>query len=198
MRSKSLAVFAGFVVVVAFALIAGRGEKSTTSAALETEERLTAAKPDTQPGDDQAETASNPAAEEARVIVEQLPTYPLLVCAVSGKKLGSMGDPVNFVHDRRLVRFCCAGCEDTFLKSPEKYFATIDSAVIGTQIATYPLKECPVSGGELGAMGEPHNHVYGTRLVRFCCGSCIEDFEKDPAKYLAMIDAAAADSTGAD
>jgi hypothetical protein len=30
------------------------------------------------------------------------------------------------------------------------------------------------------------------RLVRFCCKDCLGDFTKDPAKYLKMIDDAAA------
>ena len=30
------------------------------------------------------------------------------------------------------------------------------------------------------------------RLVRFCCESCIKDFDQEPAKYLKAIDEAAA------
>ena len=30
------------------------------------------------------------------------------------------------------------------------------------------------------------------RLVRFCCKDCRKDFDKDPAKYLKLIDEAAA------
>jgi hypothetical protein len=66
------------------------------------------------------------------------------------------------------------------------------ASVIAQQVPTYPLRVCPVSGKELGSMGEPYNHVHEARLVRFCCDGCIEDFDKDPAMYLAKIDAAAA------
>jgi len=34
--------------------------------------------------------------------------------------------------------------------------------------------------------------------VRFCCKNCLQDFQKDPAKYLKMIDDAAAAKTKAD
>jgi hypothetical protein len=46
-------------------------------------------------------------------------------------------------------------------------------------------------------MGDPFNYVYKQpgqpdRLVRFCCKACVEDFTANPAKYLKMIDDAAA------
>lgn len=63
----------------------------------------------------------------------------------------------------------------------------------------YPLQTCVVSGDNLegGDMGGPVDYVYKQdgkpdRLVRFCCKSCVKDFKKDPAKYLAAIDAAVA------
>ena len=46
-------------------------------------------------------------------------------------------------------------------------------------------------------MGPPQDYVYRQegkpdRLVRLCCNHCVRDFKKDPAKYLKMIDDAAA------
>lgn len=70
--------------------------------------------------------------------------------------------------------------------------AKADAEVIREQLPSYPLDTCVVSGGKLGEMGEPYNHVYKGRLVRFCCSHCVPQFNKDPAKYLAMIDKAAA------
>ena len=64
--------------------------------------------------------------------------------------------------------------------------------------ADYPLTTCVVSGDKLdGDMGAPFDYVYKEdgkpdRLVRFCCKNCVKDFQKDPAKYLKMIDDAAA------
>ena len=62
--------------------------------------------------------------------------------------------------------------------------------------ADYPLKTCAVSGEDLGSMGEPFDYIHQpadqpARLVQMCCDGCVEKFEKDPAKYLALIDAAA-------
>ena len=63
---------------------------------------------------------------------------------------------------------------------------------------SYPLTTCVVSGEPLeGGMGGPVDYIHKEagkpdRLVRFCCKACIAEFKKDPAKYLAKIDAAAA------
>lgn len=60
----------------------------------------------------------------------------------------------------------------------------------------YPLTTCVVSEEKLGSMGQPIEYVYkeagkADRVVLFCCKHCVKDFEKEPAKYLAKIDAAA-------
>ena len=60
----------------------------------------------------------------------------------------------------------------------------------------YPLKTCVVSGEALGSMGEDVSYIHKVegqpdREVRFCCKMCIARFKKDPAPYLAKIDAAA-------
>jgi hypothetical protein len=63
--------------------------------------------------------------------------------------------------------------------------------------ADYPLDTCVVSGDKLGDMGKPLEYIFKQagqpdRLVRFCCGDCPPKFEKEPAKYLKIIDDAAA------
>jgi YHS domain-containing protein len=70
--------------------------------------------------------------------------------------------------------------------------AKTDAEVIKEQLPGYPLDTCVVTGEKLGEMGKPYNYVYKGRLVRFCCPHCKAEFNKDPAKYLAMIDKAAA------
>jgi hypothetical protein len=37
-------------------------------------------------------------------------------------------------------------------------------------------------------MGDPLDYVYGTRLVRLCCKGCVKELQKDPGKYIAMVD----------
>ncbi|SHJ09815.1 YHS domain-containing protein [Rubritalea squalenifaciens DSM 18772] len=51
--------------------------------------------------------------------------YPLDVCVVSGKKLGSMGDPYVVTYEGQEVRFCCSHCEPKFQKDPASYLAKL-------------------------------------------------------------------------
>ncbi len=131
---------------------------------------------------------------DAQVIAQQLPSYPLDTCPVSKEPLDAMGKPLNLVHEGRLVRLCCKGCTKEFQKDPAATLKTIDEAVVKAQKASYPLAKCPVSSEELGGMGEPLDFVNGTRLVRFCCKGCVKEFQKDPAKYMAQVDAALIDA----
>ena len=67
---------------------------------------------------------------------EAADTYPLKTCVVSGEDLGSMGDSVVIWHKvdgqpDREVRLCCERCEGRFNSNPEKYLATLDTAVTG-------------------------------------------------------------------
>lgn len=66
-----------------------------------------------------------------------------------------------------------------------------------TASTTYPLDTCVVSGEKLGDMGEPYVHVHQEagkpdRTVKFCCKGCLKKFQQDPAKYLKLLDEAAA------
>jgi len=79
-----------------------------------------------------------------------------------------------------------------------------DAAWLAQAQASYPLDSCAVSGDKLdsGKMGKPKDYVYTQpghpdRLVRFCCPDCVDDFKKDPAKYLKTIDDASAAKAGA-
>ena len=57
--------------------------------------------------------------------------------------------------------------------------------------ATYPLKKCPVSDEALGEMGKPVKVTHEGTDVYLCCKSCLKDFNKNPAKYVALVKAAA-------
>ena len=115
--------------------------------------------------------------------------YPLETCVVGGGRLGSMGQPVAYVHEGREVMFCCAACEPRFEADPDRYLNMIDQAVVQQQSDRYPLSTCPISGDALGE--EPVNYVYENRLVRFCCEMCIDSFLDNPNAMLATLNEAA-------
>ena len=61
----------------------------------------------------------------------------------------------------------------------------------------YPIEVCVVSGEKLGSMGPPvHVKVEG-RTVKLCCAACKPQLLAEPAKYLAKLNAPAANPGGA-
>lgn len=65
------------------------------------------------------------------IIASQKPNYPMETCVVSGEPLvhSEMGDPVNYVYQNRLVRFCCNHCASDFTKNPDKFLQKLDAAL---------------------------------------------------------------------
>ena len=51
--------------------------------------------------------------------------YPLTTCVVSGKELGSMGDPIIVEHKGTQVKLCCKHCTPKFEQDPAKYAAMV-------------------------------------------------------------------------
>ena len=127
---------------------------------------------------------------DKEIIASQMPFYPANTCVVAGEELGSMGEPIDFVWNNRLVRFCCKGCVGDFNKDPKAYIAKLDEGVGKAQRAEYPLDTCLIGGEKLGSMGDPVEIVIANRLVRFCCAGCVGEFEKNPGEHLAKLDAA--------
>lgn len=136
-----------------------------------------------------AAPAVEPPAQDAPAAEERVgDPYPLATCPVSGRELGSMGEPVVKVYDGREVRLCCAGCIERFEANREEHFKRIDEKIVESQDPFYPLAVCPVSKQPLGSMGEPVEVVYGNRLVRFCCSHCQPRFERDLKASIQKLD----------
>lgn len=51
----------------------------------------------------------------------------------------------------------------------------------------YPRDTCIVSGNKLGSMGTPVTKVYQGQQVKFCCEPCVEEFDANPAKFMAKL-----------
>jgi len=51
----------------------------------------------------------------------------------------------------------------------------------------YPLATCIVSGEKLGEHGKPYVFTHQGQEIKMCCKDCLEDFNKEPAKYLKKI-----------
>ena len=51
-----------------------------------------------------------------------------------------------------------------------------DAVAVGNKI-------CPVTGAEIGSMGDAVKHVYKGKIYNLCCPGCVGTFDKDPQKY---------------
>lgn len=68
-------------------------------------------------------------------------------------------------------------------------FAADQAKVGDTKSAKpYSLKTCIVSGEKLGGdMGKPYVFVHQGQEIKLCCKGCLNDFNKEPAKYLKKL-----------
>lgn len=49
-------------------------------------------------------------------------------------------------------------------------------------------KICPVSGEKIREMGPAEQYEYNGKVYNFCCTGCIEEFKKDPEKYVKIVE----------
>jgi len=124
--------------------------------------------------------------------------YTLDTCAVSGKALGSMGDPIVLDHDGREIKLCCGGCEDPFKKDSAKYIAAVDAKMIAQQDDNYPIDTCLISGKALDSKGDPVDLIVANRHVKLCCAGCVKPASADPAGTIAKLDEAVIAAQSAD
>ncbi len=135
------------------------------------------------------EVATVPASEQqltAAAIARQK------ICPVSGKPLGSMGDPVAVDVNGQKVFVCCAGCVNAVRSEPAKYAVgrpqiTVTNATQADASAIAAQKVCPVMDEPLGGMGTPIKVMVGDKPIYLCCKGCIKKIQAEPAKYLTMV-----------
>ena len=114
------------------------------------------------------------------------------ICPVSGKPLGSMGDPVAVDVNGQRVFVCCGGCVSAVKSDPAKYAAgrpqiTVATSTAADAAAIARQKVCPVMDEPLGGMGTPIKVTVGDKPIYLCCKGCIKKVQAEPAKYLAMV-----------
>jgi len=113
--------------------------------------------------------------------------YPFATSVVSGEKLGGPGTGVTFEQNGYEVKLANQTEADTFKKDPAPYLAKIVAAYANARPC--PLTVCPVMGDPLDK--DAYAFVYEGRQFKFCCDACLEDFQKDPNKFVKIWDAAA-------
>ena len=63
----------------------------------------------------------------------------------------------------------------------------VTSSLLAAGTKSYPLKECLVTGNELGSMGKVITTVHAGQEVKLCCKPCIKKFNANPQKYLSKL-----------
>src|SRR6056297_4210693 len=111
------------------------------------------------------------------------------ICPVSGKPLGSMGDPVSVDVHGKTIYVCCSGCMNAVQSDPKKYGAgrpqlTVKTATQADAAAIAAQKRCPVMDEPLGSMGTPVKVIVGDKPMYLCCKGCVKKVQAAPAKYL--------------
>lgn len=51
----------------------------------------------------------------------------------------------------------------------------------------YPVTKCLISGESLGSMGKPHVLAADGQEIKFCCKSCVKEYEQDKPGYLRKL-----------
>ena len=128
------------------------------------------------------------AQHDAKAPVRKGDAYAFETCQITGKKLGSMGDPVVKLYGGREVRYCCGGCTKKFEKDLVTSFAKLDAKIMKDQMGVYPLKTSIVTGKLLPK--KPTDFVFGNRLIRVGSDKEKAKFHKEAGKFLAALNKA--------
>ena len=116
--------------------------------------------------------------EEQRPTRAQIRMAVQEICPVSGRKLGSHGDPVAVKIGEEQTFLCCKGCTSGKVK-PE-HWATIHSNYAKAQGI------CPVMKRKLPKRA--NWTIIQGQIVYVCCPPCIKKIKADPKTYLKKVD----------
>ena len=98
-------------------------------------------------------------------------------------------------HGGKNYYFCCNGCAEKFVSSPQNYLADPKRAASGlvtlgmakpapASVATTQQECDPVCGMSVNPVTAKYRHEHAGKKYYFCCGSCLQKFQTDPGKYL--------------
>ncbi len=163
---KSVAISLLLVVLAGTAWYFGRPQPAPTATATTPPPALTVAK-----------TTASKEAPAAK-------PYPFSTSVVSGKPLGSKDQIVKFTQDGYEIKLASQDEATEFHQNPAIYLAKITEAYKTAKPC--PMTVCPVMGDPLDA--DAYSFVYEGREFKFCCDGCLDDFEKNPAKFVKMWD----------
>ncbi len=117
-------------------------------------------------------------AKERQTASDKIHASAQAICPVTGKELGSMGEPVKVKVGEEVAFLCCKGCVGKEIKA--EHWKTIQTNLAAAQ------KNCPVMEKPVDATMK--STVVNGRKIFVCCPPCIPKIEADPAAYVAKLD----------
>lgn len=111
------------------------------------------------------------------------------ICPVSGRQLGTMGEPLPVPAGSKTVYVCCSTCVATVQKETAKYASgkppiVVSQATEADGVLIAKQKFCPVMDEPLGGMGQPIKVMIGETPIFLCCKGCIKKIQAEPAKIM--------------
>ncbi|HSR87608.1 MAG TPA: YHS domain-containing protein, partial [Pontiella sp.] len=119
--------------------------------------------------------------ESGQPAADDPPLKPQTLCPVMGGKINR--EMFTDYHGMRIY-FCCAGCEDAFLKDPEGHLEKMRAEGVQPEKRPQPQTRCPVMGNPVNK--EIYADYEGQRIY-FCCAGCDSTFLENPGKYLKQM-----------
>ncbi len=117
-------------------------------------------------------------ADQTQANRDQLRIAVQEICPVSGKKLGSMGNPIKAKIGESTVFLCCQGCLKG--KVNPQHWATIHGNIAKAQGI------CPVMKHKLPK--NPKWTIVEGQVVYVCCPPCTKKIASDPKTFLQQVD----------
>lgn len=65
----------------------------------------------------------------------------------------------------------------------------VTSGISFAEVVNVGNKICPVSGEAIDSMGESFKVEHEGKEYNLCCKMCVKDFEKNPEKYIKIVEA---------
>lgn len=113
------------------------------------------------------------------------------ICPISGKPLGSMGQPLKVRIRDRDVYLCCASCSNQLAANPEVHFAKLtwplSKATSADAAAIARQRVCLVKGKPLHAAGGSWKTRLRGHQVFLCSRGCFAFLQSAPEKYLSKV-----------
>ena len=123
---------------------------------------------------------------------------PLCIAALvltSAFSIGCNGGGGRFARrDSSPSSFAKSGCSSGHCSSPSVARSSTASSrsseeEIGPVLASKQQRTCPVTGEELGSMGNPIPVTVKGETVLVCCQGCVKKVQANPDKYLPKVHA---------